>query len=150
MIRLFKNTDISELVKLLRLNTPKYFSHAEEVDFIEYLRTDCQNYFVVENQGVLIACGGINYGFNNGRTARLSWDIVHPVHQGKGVGRELVLYRIEQIKSDENVKRVVVRTSQYAHQFYEKLGFSLKATEKNFWSEGFDLYAMTLDITCRN
>lgn len=123
-----------------------FFSNEEEADYIEYLQVHSGNYFVVENLGILIACGGINYGFDNGRTARLSWDIVHPDHQGKGVGRELVLYRIEQIKSDCNVKQIVVRTSQYAYPFYKKMGFRLKGIVKDFWSEGFDLYEMNLVV----
>jgi ribosomal protein S18 acetylase RimI-like enzyme len=36
----------------------------------------------------------------------------------------------------------MVRTSQHAWRFFEKMGFELQKTEKNFWAPGFDLYQM--------
>ncbi|MHA7057839.1 hypothetical protein ACWGOQ_0011500 [Aquimarina sp. M1] len=37
-------------------------------------------------------------------------------------------------------KTHVVRTSQFASKFYEKMGFALVKIEKDFWVDGFDLY----------
>lgn len=145
MIRPYTNSDKEKLVELLRLNTPEFFAVAEEKDFIEYLEHHSQNYFVVEDSGTIIGSGGFNW-FDGGKTARISWDIMHPDFQGKGIGKELTLYRINQIKENPAVSLIVVRTTQLVYKFYEKIGFKLEKTEKDFWAKGFDLYQMTLDV----
>lgn len=146
MVRKYLVTDRMELVNLLRLNTPAFFDYSEEKEFNHYLENDSGNYFVVEHSGVIVGCGGINYGFNGGSTVRLSWDLIHPDYQGKGFGKMLVLYRLNEIKKNNHVRFVVVRTTQFVHGFYEKLGFVLERTQRDFWAKSFDLYQMTLDL----
>jgi ribosomal protein S18 acetylase RimI-like enzyme len=40
------------------------------------------------------------------------------------------------------VKKLVVRTSQLAYKFFERLGYHLIRTEKDYWGKGLDLYLM--------
>ncbi|PRY13237.1 N-acetylglutamate synthase-like GNAT family acetyltransferase [Pontibacter ummariensis] len=146
MIRAYSSNDKGKLVELLRLNTPEFFHPDEEKDFIEYLEQEAENYFVVEDAGMLVGAGGFNGGFDNGRTVRISWDIIHPDYQGKGIGKKLTRYRIDQIREDPAVKKIVVRTTQLVYGFYQKIGFELEKVEKDYWAEGFDLYQMKLDL----
>ena len=143
MIKTYQNTDQEKLVQLLRLNTPQFFDPSEEKDFIKYLNTDSDNYFVFKNDNELIGCGGINY-FKEDALARISWDMVHPHHHGKGVGKQLVQFRINEIKKKEGINKIVVRTSQFTFKFYKKMGFELEKIEKDFWAKGFDLYQMII------
>lgn len=145
MIRPYHQKDQAQLIQLLRLNTPQYFAPSEEEDFIDYLQNIAEHYFVMEEAGQVIACGGFNC-FEAEATARISWDIVHPDSQGKGLGKALTLFRINEIKKQPNIQHIVVRTSQLAFQFYQKLGFTLEKTEKNYWAKGFDLYHMTMEV----
>ena len=145
-IRKYTSRDQEKVVELLRLNSPKFFDLSEEEDFISYLQQDSQNYFVAEDFGTIIGSGGINYGFDGGKTARISWDIIHPDQQGKGVGKRLSQYRINQIKQNPAVEMISVRTSQLVYPFYQKLGFVVERTEKDFWAKGFHLYQMALDL----
>lgn len=146
MIRKYSPTDFDQVVNLLRLNTPQYFHPTEEADFFRYLYADASHYFVFEVLGKIAGCGGINFGFENGKIARLSWDIIHPLKQGEGIGKKLTAYRIEQIAKDNTVERVCVRTSQLVYPFYEKMGFHLERIERNYWAKGFDLYEMYQDV----
>ena len=130
----------------MRLNTPQYFAEAEEVDFNLYLDKKLEQYFVVEEDGIIIASGGINYFFE-ANLARISWDMVHPTFQGKGVGKKLTLFRIEEIKKKQVIKTIQVRTTQYVIKLYEKLGVELEKIEKDFWSKGFDLYQLIMFIS---
>jgi ribosomal protein S18 acetylase RimI-like enzyme len=41
---------------------------------------------------------------------------------------------------------IIVRTSQLAYKFYQKVGFELEKTEKDFWAKGFDLYQMKMNL----
>lgn len=146
MIRAYCKDDNEGLIKLLRLNTPKFFDPSEEKDFIEYLERHSENYFIIEDATTIVGAGGINYGFDNGETVRISWDIIHPDKQGKGFGTKLTNHRINEIKKNLNIKKIVVRTTQLVHVFYKKNGFQLDKIEKDYWAPGFDLYQMVIEI----
>lgn len=144
-IRKYKSTDQEQVIQLLRLNTPEYFSPDEEEDLVYYLAHHVEYYYGVEIDGVVVGCGGINLA-DDGITAKLSWDIVHPDHQGKGIGSALTKYRIERIREMEGIKTISVRTSQLVYPFYQKFGLELKEIVEDFWAEGFDMYRMECDL----
>ncbi|CAZ98331.1 GNAT family N-acetyltransferase [Zobellia galactanivorans] len=143
MIRKYSNKDKPKIIELLRKNTPAFFAPSEEADLSNYLDREVEDYFVYEENAVIIGAGGINY-FPKLRLARISWDIINPNFQGKGVGRTLIQHRLDHLKGIENMDSIVVRTTQLAHKFYEKMGFELEKTEKDFWAKGFDLYQMKM------
>jgi [ribosomal protein S18]-alanine N-acetyltransferase len=149
MIRKYKENDKSDLIRLLRLNTPKFFAPSEEKEFIDYLIGHSDNYFVVEELNEIIGAGGFNYGFDNGATTRISWDLINPEKQGKGIGTRLTKFRIEEIRRNSQINKIVVRTTQLVYEFYEKNGFQLERVEKDFWAVGFDLYEMKIEINCQ-
>lgn len=146
MIRLWDGSNKNQLIKLFQLNTPGYFAPAEEKDFSTYLEQLVDAYFVIEEKGDIIGCGGINYGIDEGKSARLSWDIIHPKKHGQGYGSALVKHRLNEITKHSNVERVIVRTTVEAEKFYEKFGFVLKHAEKDFWADGFELRELHLEI----
>jgi ribosomal protein S18 acetylase RimI-like enzyme len=145
IIRPYASADREKVLELLRLNTPAYFSPDEEKDLIHYLDHHLENYFVVEADNKLLGCGGFN-AVDSPQTMRISWDIIHPEHHGKGIGSELTAFRIQQINTIEGVRMIEVRTSQMACRFYEKQGFQLREVIKDYWAEGFDLYRMEYDL----
>ncbi|MGV3597780.1 MAG: hypothetical protein ACO1PI_07905 [Bacteroidota bacterium] len=53
---------------------------------------------------------------------------------------------MEQIKTHPNIKTIEVRTTQLVYPFYQKHGFTLMETIKDYWAEGFDLYRMEMKI----
>ena len=141
-IRLYKSEDLAQLMSLISLNIPKYFADSESADFKEYLENEIEKYYVLEMNGVLIGCGGINY-LEDGTKGRISWDMMHPDHQKKGYGSELLLHRLDILKSDKNIRIIEVRTSQMSYGFYEKHGFKIINTIDNYWAPGYHLYEMT-------
>lgn len=146
MIRNYTQSDKGKLIELLQLNTPDYFDPSEEIEFSDYLDTDSEHYFVFEENDNILGCGGINYGFDQGKSVRISWDMIHPSAQGRGIGSQLVQFRIEQIRKDSQVEKIIVRTSQLVYLFYAKQGFVLDKVEKDYWSPGYDLYEMSQTI----
>ncbi len=139
-IREYEINDKDQVMALLRLNTPKYFAPEEESDLSNYLDNERELYYVMLYDGEIVGCGGINFEANK-TIGIISWDILHPEYQGKGFGTELMQYRIQKLKTI-GVKKIVVRTSQITYKFYEKQGFKLVETIKNYWAEGYDLYHM--------
>jgi len=140
-IREFQKSDREHVIDLLRLNTPEYFSPSEEKDLIYYFDYHADHYYVAEDDDKIIGAAGFNLSADR-KTGSLSWDIIHPDSQGKGVGSELTRFRIRQIKEIATVQTLAVRTSQLAFKFYEKFGLVLRETVKDYWDIGYDLYQM--------
>lgn len=144
MIRPFENLDKPALFKIFMLNTPDFFAVEEKKDFEAYLDEHAETYFVVEEYGVIVGCGG--YHFNVTKTeGRISWDLFHPEYRGKGFGRQLVSHCLEAIKNEPSVEIISVWTSQLAFQFYARFGFKIIEIKKDYWGKGLDLYRMELD-----
>jgi [ribosomal protein S18]-alanine N-acetyltransferase len=141
VIRAYKPEDQASVLQLLRLNTPEYFAPEEEKDLVYYLDNEIDQYYVLEYNGMLVGSGSINFSHDKS-LGKISWDIFHPAYQGKGLGGRLLKFRIGQLKALGHIKRISVRTSQVAYQFYEKQGFRVVETVKGYWADGFDLYRM--------
>jgi len=143
LIRPYAPSDKEAVLSLLRLNTPAYFATSEEGDFVHYLHHELELYYVLELNREIVGCGGINFA-DNKTHGRISWDMFHPAHQGKGLGSQLTRFRINRLKEMDGIRLISVRTSQLAFQFYEKLGFELKESVKDYWAPGFDMYRMEI------
>ena len=143
IIREYIPADKNSVMELIRLNTPGYFASEEEADLSEYLENKRELYYVLLYNEKIVGCGGINFA-DNKTTGKISWDILHPMYQGKTLGTLLLKYRIEKLKSIGSIKRITVRTSQAAYGFYEKQGFVLNEIKKDYWAKGFDMYNMEL------
>ncbi|HUH29334.1 GNAT family N-acetyltransferase [Gelidibacter sp.] len=143
MIRRYSHKDKIKVIDLFRRNTPKYFDPSEEFDLENYLLRELEDYFVFEKNSEIIGAGGINY-FPEEKLARISWDMIEPNSQGKGIGRELIQYRMNLLSKNHAVEIVMVRTSQHAYKFYEKVGFELEKVERDFWARNFHLYQMKM------
>jgi ribosomal protein S18 acetylase RimI-like enzyme len=141
----YNDSQKDHLLKVLDLNTPEYFAIEERRDFELYLSSELEDYFLIYSEDQLIGGGGINY-FLKEKKARISWDMILPDYQGKGVGSKLLKHRIKRIEEKEEFDYIEVRTSQIAFKFYEKEGFILKSIQKDFWAKGFDLYVMEMKI----
>ena len=141
LIRDYTHSDKDSVLKLVQLNTPKYFAESEENDLSNYLQNEIDLYYVLEVAGKVVGSGGIN--FDDSMTiAVLSWDIINPEYQGKSFGSQLLNYRMSQIKKIRSVQKIIVRTSQLTDQFYMKHGFKTVEIHKDYWSKGFDMYFM--------
>jgi ribosomal-protein-alanine N-acetyltransferase len=145
IIRKFTGDDRESVLKLLRLNTPTYFAPEEEADLIYYFDYHAADYYIVEVAGEVVGAGGINFT-EEGKLAKISWDIIHPDFQRTGVGSALTSFRIKNIREVPGVKTIAVRTTQHAYPFYEKFGLKIREIVKDYWAEGFDLYRMDSSI----
>jgi ribosomal-protein-alanine N-acetyltransferase len=142
-IRPYEKSDKADVINLFRLNTPIYFSTEEEDDLIYFLENEREQYYVVSINEEIVGCGGYNFSEDKS-TGIICWDIVHPNFQGKSVGRNLLNYRITQIKNVKSIRKITVRTSQMVYPFYEKHGFELVEIVEDYWAKGFHLYRMEL------
>ena len=144
-IRKYTPADKTKVIELFRLNTPKYFSPIEEDGLIDYLANYSDNYFVAEEDNMIVGSAGFNLSEDR-KTGKLSWDIIHPGSHGKGIGTILTKYRIQRLKEIKSVEIISVRTSQLVYKFYEKFGLELREVVNDYWAPGFDLYRLDKPI----
>jgi N-acetylglutamate synthase-like GNAT family acetyltransferase len=140
-LRKYTSTDKTQVLHLLDLNIPTYFAPTERTDFESYLDHEVELYYVVTFENRIVGCGGINFE-NNKSIGIISWDIIHPDYQGKALGSLLLQHRLSVLKALEPSPKIIVRTSQLTHLFYQKHGFVLKDKIVDYWAPGFDLYYM--------
>ncbi len=145
VIRPYEKNDKSFLIELLRLNTPKYFGVEEENDFIRYLDSEIESYFVIEKNHQIVGCGGINLNLEK-QFGIISWGMIHPGFHGQKIGSELLKHRIEFLKKNYDLQKIIVRTSQLVFPFYEKHGFELKEIHPDFWAKDLDMYLMEINL----
>ncbi len=146
-IRKYREMDKDQILSLLSDNTPNYFAEEEKDDLLYYLDNFADNYFVLEDESKILGCGGFNLT-EDSKIAKISWDIVDTASQGQGIGRKLVVYRLEKILQITSVETISVRTSQLVYPFYEKFGLVLREIVEDYWAKGFDMYR--LDCNVRN
>ncbi len=140
-IREFHLADKAGVMSVFRANTPKFFSPEEESGLEFFLDHEIEEYYVMLVNGKIIGSGGVNFEDDH-KTGIISWGMIHPDYQGKYLGTELLKYRVERLKNNKTVERILLRTSQHVFGFYEKQGFKLLRIEKDFWVKGIDLYEM--------
>lgn len=134
----YKKEDLTEVLALFRLNVPEYFAAHEEADLQEYLAKHGNTHFVMKEQERIIGTGGY---VAKGDTHMLAWYFVHPDYYGKGIGTAIAQHCLN-ILHTLSQDKIVVRTSQLAYKFFERLGFTLTHTEDNYWGDGLHLYYM--------
>lgn len=140
-IKPYTDSDKLKLIDVFKENIPQYFHETELNEFINYLDLKKDTYLVIEKNNELI--GGLGYEIRDeDKSGRINWIFLTPKTYGKGIGKKAVEYCIEILEKNPSVETLIVRTSQFVYPFFEKLGYKIKYTEKDYWAKGFDLYLM--------
>lgn len=113
----------------------------EELEFSRFLDHDRALYYVLLHKDEIVGCGGFNFE-NNNATGVLSWCMFHPDYQGKSLGTQMLKHRLNVLQSLPAIQKIIVRTTQLTHIFYEKQGFCIVEIVKDYWAVGLDLYKM--------
>ena len=134
-------------------NVPKYFLPEELKDFTGWLEKYENRgpyepegegaYFVAEEDGQLVACGGVFMGKHN-NLAGMVWGMVDNRLHKQGIGRRFLLYRIEYIRQHYRQCNIRLDTTQHSRPFFEKYGFVVVKYTENGYGEGMHRYDMLL------
>jgi predicted GNAT family N-acyltransferase len=134
-----------QCLAIFNSNRPKYFDISELPTFINWLDHYAdENYFVVEQDGEIIGCGGIFYESDK-NTGGLSWGMVHAKEQGKGYGKLFTKHRIGLFRTRFPGAALQLNTSQHTVTFYEKMGFRVISVKPDGYSVGLDRYDMVAE-----
>jgi amino-acid N-acetyltransferase len=110
--------DVAGILELLR---PLEESGALVRRSRERLETEIDRFFLMERDGMAIACAAI-YCYPRDGMGELACVAVHPDYRNRGRG-DALLARMEGIARDRGIGRLFVLTTQTAHWFLER-GFS--------------------------
>lgn len=146
-LRRYQAADLDGCLALFDSNTPTFFAPHERAEFIEFLANTTDPYFVVvDEQGQIIGCGGY-YIKCEGAAAGLSWGMVSNRLHRQGVGRFLLLTRLQRICQEPDVTSIWINTSQHSYGFFEKVGFVVESIVENGFTEGLHEYKMVLSLS---
>ena len=143
-IQPYEPTDKAALLAIFDLNVPLFFAEHEREDLAAYLDEFGDTYFIVQINDQIL--GGAGYIIQE-NTASVTWIFFHPNHTGKGLGAGVMTQLLEFFNTKSRITKLGVRTSQFAHTFFERFGYKTIRIEKNYWADGFDLYEMEREIT---
>lgn len=142
--RPYRTKDREACLELFRSNMPEYFTEEELDQFSSWIDRPLDDlYFVIEDSGQIVACGGIFRDVVR-RKAGLAWGMVHRNLHGKGYGKFLTERRLEILQNMYSDYSIGIRTSRHTEAFYQKLGFETVKVTPNGIAPGLDTYEMTL------
>lgn len=96
---------------------------------------DCGTMYALDEDGVRAVCIVTNEG---DQILEIKNIATAPAYQGRGYGRQLISFIIEQYKKDFKILQVGTGDSPLTVPFYEKCGFRKSHSIKNFFVDNYD------------
>ncbi len=143
LFRVYQSTDTVACLELFDSNTPAFFAPSEREEFVAYL-AEAPHYFVLVHNQRIVGCGGLEE--IRDRTWVLCWGMVDRNLHRQGLGKALLLGRLDWIRQQPNASVVHLDTTQFSRGFFERFGFVATSITANGYAEGFDRVDMTLEL----
>ena len=153
-IRPYTAVNKDSCITAFKSNVPLFFTEDETPDFERFL--DClqineagsgsnrTKYYVVEHGNRVVGCGGFG-DKDNTSVLTLAWGLIHKDFHKRGLGKALLLYRLEQIKNHFPDAPVYIDTTQHSFGFFEHHGFRTTKITNNFYAAGMHRYDMVFE-----
>ncbi len=146
IFRPYTPADQAGCLDLFDSNTPKYFGPAERPGFENFLQRLPCPFFVVEAEGLVIACGGCGADPQSGKIV-LAWGMVRSDLRRQGIGTFLLQERLKVIFRENPAARVIIDTSQHSQTFFARFGFLATQTTPDYYAPGLHRVDMELELT---
>lgn len=144
MIRTYRPGDRDACLELFDSNVPDAFQEWEREGFARFLDELPGPFLVLEGDaGEVVGCGGV--AVEDDLTGSLCWGIVRRDRQGQGLGRRLLLARMEELRR-EGCARVRLETIPETRGFFGKLGFRVVEIEPDGYASGMDRVVMGAEL----
>ena len=143
-LRPYQSSDKATCLAIFESNLEKYFVEKEREEFSVYLNVEAiPNYWLVEDNGEIVGCGGIYENFKD-NSVGLAWGMIDNKQHKKGYGAFLTKFRVERMIEKYPTRIKQLATSQYTFPFYEKMGFKVTKITENGFGENLHRYDMVL------
>lgn len=146
-IRDYQPSDEVACLGVFNSNIPKYFAEGERQEYLRFLRdkADRQTYLVLEQDQEIVGCGGYYVKLGEGWGGLTFGMVEHSLH-GTGLGKRLLLERLNRLVQIPKVEEIYLDTSQHTAGFFERLGFITEEITLNGYWDGLDRYDMKLAL----
>jgi hypothetical protein len=145
LLRPYTAADERACLALFDSNVPESFSVDERAEFHAFLRTLPGPYFVLEQNGRAIGCGGYARA-PDGTTADLCWGMIDSSLQRRRLGAYLLQARIDRIIAAGDATAIALKTVEETVPFFRRFGFELTRIVPDGVSPGRDRYDLTLHV----
>ncbi len=147
-IRLYHKNDKQHCLDTFKSNVPDYFTEVEISEFeafLDRLQTGISKtqFYVIEDENRIVGCGGFG-DKDNKNIISLAWGHIHKNEHNKGLGQQLLNYRLALIKQMYPQLTLTIDTTQFSYGFYKRNGFRLLKITENYYTEGMHRYDMEL------
>lgn len=97
------------------------------------LQNKPQKTYVLEENNQIIATGTIlweaKWIHHGASVAHIEDIVVHPLYQGKGIGKKLMTFLIQKCQENKKTYKIILDASDANIEFYEKCGFTKKENQ---------------------
>lgn len=144
--RAYAQADRAACLALFDGNTPAFFAEVERGDFATFLDQAGKSYFVMEDEGRIVACGGYEADHTDATLACFCWGMVACDMHRKGLGERLARERLTRIAADRRYRGVILDTTPMSRGFFERLDFTAVKATPDGYAPGYDRIDMRLDL----
>lgn len=145
-LRPFEASDLALCRAIFDSNTPKFFAKTEREEFEAFLNNLPGPYSILEDNGVIVGCGGWAKHRDARDVAVLCWGMIDQSRHRHRWGTELLRRRLEQVHA-AGYQTVEMSTSQHSFDFFRKFGFEERRRIANGYAPGIDLIELRLRLT---
>jgi N-acetylglutamate synthase-like GNAT family acetyltransferase len=143
-IRPYADHDRQACLDILSDNTPEFFVPADRDSLCEFLAKLPGPYFVGEEQGAVVACGG--WAIESADVVVLTWGMVRRDLHRRGMGRALLRFRLDDARRATQASVARLRTVQLVQGFFAKEGFRVTSVVPDGFGPGLDRVTMELAL----
>lgn len=146
-IREFHAADLEACLDIHRSNEPDYLEPGGIHGFVEFLARGTSYYLVIEHDGKIIACGGLELA-GDADHATLLHGMVHRNYHGQGFGTTLLAARLSLLDYEgDGFVSVWVHAGLASVPFYGRFGFRLHSVTPNPVGPERELGVLWLNVT---
>ena len=106
--------------------------------------TENEVYLIYKNDKL---AGSTEYEMKSPDHAYLSGLVIHPDFQGKGIGREAALFRLEKLKGVKRIDLVTHPENFKIIALYQSLGFKIEKQIENYFGDGEPRVVLAREIS---
>jgi N-acetylglutamate synthase-like GNAT family acetyltransferase len=144
VIRPYATRDRQPCLEILEGNSPEFFLPQERDDLAAFLDELPGPYFVLEERGRIDACGG--WAIDPDDVAVMTWGMVRRELHRRGLGRQLLRFRLNDIRHNSAATRVRVRTVSLTQGFFIREGFAIVDVVPDGYGAGLDKVTMEASV----
>jgi N-acetylglutamate synthase-like GNAT family acetyltransferase len=125
-IREYHADDLEACLEVYRSNAPDFLSPEGIAYFTDFLELGTSYYLVIEHDGDIIGCGGLEL-VGDSDAATLVYGMIHSEYHRRGFGATLLAARLALLEVDDRPIDVWALTPTASMPFYGRFGFGYNA-----------------------